>query len=444
MGRDDNFLLRAFENLVRRGRARGIGITLVTQRSAVLNKNVLTQVGTLIAMRTTSPQDQKAVGAWVQYHGQAREILESLASLQDGEAWVWSPDFLRQTKRVQFRLRSTFDSGATPRQLKQLKTPATLADVDVGKLTKEMAATIERAKQTDPSLLRAEIERLKREMKKAGDHTVHLLHTAKAPKEKIVRKEVRVVTDAQVKQFEAAIEKLGMVTARVGQMERELVDALKTADKPGLKIELHPPARTDQAETFRVTDSPARARGSPVPKPPAPRIQFLSHEGGLVDSQQRILDVLAWFRSVRIMDPPRQSIAVLTDQRPTSGGFGQHLADLAKGGLIEYPRSGRVAITESGLKLAATPFEIPPTDEALHDAIMRQVPKAQADILRVLIENHPNEFSRDELAEQTNQRPTSGGYGQHLADLANMGFIRYPRKGMVAADPILFLNGGGQ
>jgi DNA helicase HerA-like ATPase len=35
-------LLGAIEDLVRRGRARGLGVTLVTQRAAVLNKDVLT------------------------------------------------------------------------------------------------------------------------------------------------------------------------------------------------------------------------------------------------------------------------------------------------------------------------------------------------------------------------------------------------------------------
>jgi uncharacterized protein len=35
-------MLGAVEDLVRRGRARGIGVTLVTQRSAVLNKDVPT------------------------------------------------------------------------------------------------------------------------------------------------------------------------------------------------------------------------------------------------------------------------------------------------------------------------------------------------------------------------------------------------------------------
>ncbi len=76
--RDEAQLLRAWENIVRRGRARGLGMTLITQRSAAINKMVLTQVETLIALRTTSPQDRKAIEAWVQYNAASQEIIESL------------------------------------------------------------------------------------------------------------------------------------------------------------------------------------------------------------------------------------------------------------------------------------------------------------------------------------------------------------------------------
>lgn len=58
-------LLGAIEDLVRRGRARGIGVTLVTQRAAVLNKDVLTQAEVLVALRTIAPQDREAINAWI-------------------------------------------------------------------------------------------------------------------------------------------------------------------------------------------------------------------------------------------------------------------------------------------------------------------------------------------------------------------------------------------
>src|SRR6185436_11224011 len=61
-------LLGAIEDLVRRGRARGIGVSLATQRAAVLNKNVLTQVEVLVALRLIAPQDRAAVEAWIEVH----------------------------------------------------------------------------------------------------------------------------------------------------------------------------------------------------------------------------------------------------------------------------------------------------------------------------------------------------------------------------------------
>jgi DNA helicase HerA-like ATPase len=82
-------LLGAVEDLVRRGRARGIGVTLVTQRSAVLNKDVLTQAEVLVALRTIAPQDRSAIDEWIKVHGtpeQREELMQSLPSLPVGTA----------------------------------------------------------------------------------------------------------------------------------------------------------------------------------------------------------------------------------------------------------------------------------------------------------------------------------------------------------------------
>ncbi|MGH2793852.1 MAG: ATP-binding protein, partial [Actinomycetota bacterium] len=136
--------LGAFQRIVKQGRARGLGSTMISQRSASLNKDLLTQIETLIVHRTTGPNDRKAIAAWIEYHAQSAEILESLHELADGEAWVWSP-WLNIVKRVQVRRRTTFDSGATP-TLKARRSPATLADVDLDILRTRMAATIEKAK----------------------------------------------------------------------------------------------------------------------------------------------------------------------------------------------------------------------------------------------------------------------------------------------------------
>jgi uncharacterized protein len=111
-------MLGACEDLVRRGRARGLGVTLVTQRAAVLNKDVLTQVEVLVALRTIAPQDRDAVDAWIKVHGtaeQRQEMMASLPSLPVGTAWFWSPGWLDIFQRVKVRQRETFDSSRTPK-----------------------------------------------------------------------------------------------------------------------------------------------------------------------------------------------------------------------------------------------------------------------------------------------------------------------------------------
>jgi hypothetical protein len=93
---------------------------------------VLTQVETLFAMRTTGPQDIAAIEAWIKYHqvgktcSHAREPrgrrgLGVVAALPEDD------------ERHQIRRRATFDSGATPKNVraKDTRPPATLADIDL-------------------------------------------------------------------------------------------------------------------------------------------------------------------------------------------------------------------------------------------------------------------------------------------------------------------------
>src|SRR3990167_1285907 len=193
--REQARLLRAWENVVRRGRARGLGITMITQRSAALNKNVLTQIETLLVFRTTSPQDRKAIGGWVEYHGQSQELLESLPGLKDGEAWIWSPHWLGKLLRARIRLREPFDSAATPKDVKGRRPPTNLADVDLKAIEKQMGATIERAKQEDPRELRRRISGLESELKQ---RKIVPMKAVPAPK----RVEIPVVKLAVVRRLE--------------------------------------------------------------------------------------------------------------------------------------------------------------------------------------------------------------------------------------------------
>lgn len=121
----------AVEQLARRGRSSGIGLTMITQRSAALSKDVLTQADTLIAMRTTGPTDIKAIQEWVTRNADGgNAVVRSLPGLQTGESWIWSPerDLLA---RVQVRLAWTWDSSSTPKYGQERVEPRRRASVEL-------------------------------------------------------------------------------------------------------------------------------------------------------------------------------------------------------------------------------------------------------------------------------------------------------------------------
>lgn len=101
----------AVSNLVVMGRNRGLGVTMINQRAATINKDVLTQIDTLLAFRNIAPQDRKALKEWVEFHsaqGDFDKFMDSLPSLPTGEGWVWSPEFLGVFEKVKIRKRETF------------------------------------------------------------------------------------------------------------------------------------------------------------------------------------------------------------------------------------------------------------------------------------------------------------------------------------------------
>ncbi len=135
-------LLGRIEEIVRRGRVRGFVPWLITQRPAVLHKDVLSQADILVSMKLTSSQDRAAIGRWIE--GQAdraegRRILSALPRLARGEGWVWAPseDVLA---RVAFPCIQTFDSSGAPRREERAPGPRLPLRVDIAALRLALAA----------------------------------------------------------------------------------------------------------------------------------------------------------------------------------------------------------------------------------------------------------------------------------------------------------------
>src|SRR4051794_27485355 len=125
-----------------RGRVRGFIPWLITQRPAVIHKDVLSQADILIAMKLTSSQDREAIGAWIE--GQAdrqegRRILAELPRLRQGEGYLWAPGH-GLLERIKFPAIRTLDSSRTPRRGDQPASSQTLAEIDLNAISAALAA----------------------------------------------------------------------------------------------------------------------------------------------------------------------------------------------------------------------------------------------------------------------------------------------------------------
>lgn len=401
----EQLMLNRVERMVRLGRQHGIGVTMVTQRPAILHKNVLTQADVLIAMRMTGALDKKAIHDWIdQKTTDEANVLATLSSLETGEAWVWEPesDLL---KRTRFRKRWTFDSSRTPELGDAVTEPTAFAQVDLDDLQgRGWPEVLERAQAQDPDVLQRRIRELERRLRE------------RSPAEP-VRVEVEVpVLD------ETAVKKLGEVVADLERLGQLLA---ATATEVGTQLQ-----RAVQVSHARDV-SPA----GPAPRPSVKPVERPGPSGGPVSarlpkSQAAILGVLAQQgRPLRATQ-----IALLTGYSSKGGGFNNAISALRSARLIEGGRDA-IKITDAGVDAAG---DVPalPTGPALIEHWLSQLGKAERAILVALVEAWPGSRSAQELADITDYSAAGGGFNNALSRLRSLELARGGRDAMYAADEL--------
>jgi uncharacterized protein len=310
---DDARMRGAIEQIVRRGRSRGLGLTMVTQRSAVLNKDVLSQADVLIAMRTTSPHDTAAIKLWVSAHGDDEHgVIASLPALETGEAWVWNPE-RGLLDRIHVRARRTFDSSATPKAGEQRAEPKRLAEFDVTTLGEQIKATAERAKANDPAALKRRVDELERDLA-ARPSTTETIEIR-------VPVEVPVLSDELVQRLAFEVEDMLRIVETIAPLQAA-IDQIQEALRAARQSEQPQPAPT------RPASRPAPAARPAPPQTPAATGDLSAYAHGL-------LETLAQRHPMRLT---RAQISTFSGRKPRSSAFSAAISTLAKNGLVDVDR----------------------------------------------------------------------------------------------------------
>lgn len=425
---DEAKVVNAWQKIVKQGRFKGIGCTMISQRSSVLNKDVLELIDTLIVLRTMGPRSRKSIAEWVHDQDVDEGLLASLPALKAGEAWVWSPGELGIIQRIQFRRRRTFDSGATPKVGQVRRAPTTIADVDLDVIRDRMADTIERAAANDPKELRAEIARLNAEIASATPERVEVqVETPVVPAAVVLAHEQLTALTIR------AHEQMDQILTLAGELDG-VTDVIAKAIADVGKIGV--PGSKSAGSAPRRPSAPADPH-PPGPSSAAPR-GIVDHDA-INAPRQKILDAIAWHKTVGVDPARRNHVALVAGTTPTSSGFEKNVSALRTAGLVDFPSPGYLCLTAAG-EAAARPLATIATTADLIVELTSRLGKPKGRILSVLAGMGKNmSISREGLADMIPVSAESSGYEKNLSSLKSLGFIWYPQRGHVAATDALFI-----
>lgn len=394
------------DEVVRRGRVRGFIPWLITQRPAVLSKDVLSQADVLIAMKLTSSQDRNAIGAWIE--GQAdreegKRILAALPSLPVGEGYVWAPG-VGMLDRVAFPRNRTFDSSRTPKRGERRRAPTSLAEIDTDAMRAALSEAVAEAAENDPKALRSRIAELERQVKaKASDAKAHALIEA-------ARTEGYAEGLRDGRQQAVGLMRSG-VDALVSTLDR-MHDAPRPVTSPEFATVTSPQVKHEASVcvSAQVGKRPART-----------------------GAELRILKVLAQRHPARFTEA---QWATLAGMKRTGGTWGTYKSRLRTAGYLEEG-DGLFGCSAAGLEAAG---ELPPgpqTPEEVQAMWRAAVGGGAARMLDALIAAFPAALSRTELADRLGMAATGGSFGTYLSRLKSNGLVEVEGR-TVKASAILW------
>jgi hypothetical protein len=374
-------LLGHIEEIVRRGRVRGFIPWLITQRPAVVHKDVLSQADILIAMKLTASQDRDAIGAWIEGQADRKEgkrILGDLPRLQRGEGYLWAPGH-SLLDRVAFPPIRTFDSSRTPKRGEWLATPRRLAEVDLSAITAALAAA------------------------KDEDHPGDSKRSPRSAEDR--------------RRYERLEQELAGAKARIATLEeqnRELLSRLRDIST------LAAPSTGAPAATVSVSKAQPKSETRPVRSLQVAQSDTgPSSSDGLHPAARKLLQALAQHAPARFTWGQAATLAGL---KPSGGHFNAGRQSLRASGYIDEA-TGLLAASPSGLKAAGEVPAAPSTPAERLALWCGRLPAPAPEMLRTLASQGARYMDVDELAAALGKKPSGGHWNSGIAVLRNNGLI---------------------
>ncbi len=414
--KDETVMLNRLERLLKIGRNYGVGWTLVTQQPQSVHKRILNLAGTLIALRTSGRHERKALSDWATSNADPKDVdlVGDLPGLETGEAHVWSPSFLKMSKRVHIAKKTTFDASATPEVGQEYREPKALAPVELEQLRTAMATVVTAAEAEDPKALQKKVAELTKQLAAKPSTTVEV---------RTIEKPVSIKEE---------LEQLG----RALEAMRQLGDAL--AQKQQVVVTALGNARTLLEPTRAAAGIPVAAKLRSIE--PASRIPVSpgARTTGPGEIKRPAREMLRELAALHPGSLTRRALATRAVLRGSNGNFRNLVSSLRMAGFVEDDEAGDLRATAAGVA-ASGPQK--PKDVAEIVALWHPKLKPRVrTMLSTLLELGPGQgLNRAELAEAAGIEAATGNFRNLLSTLRTSGLVD-ERGGRFHASQALYLS----
>jgi len=444
--------LQSMIDLATRGRKRGFALLVATQRPSKLSKDISAELNTKFVGRCTLDIDQKRAGDDLGFFEKTQRL--QLRKL-DNEFYAFGPAISDDVIKIKsFEVKTTHESSLFKKQkLKpkptekiknvlaklenlpqeaehELKTKEEL-QIKVRELVKEVRQLQTNKPVVDPNTITVE-----KKLAYSRGYTEGEKHwKSELERLQILHDKLLTASEDIVGQRNA----LSEIIKQTSNSTNDFINKLKATAK------LYPQIKEIQMENFQF-----RARPNPIQKPdikmetttkitPQPTQKWEIRDNSLdsPDSEKpkggsfRMLQAAARFYPESIT---KSRMALMARLSPTSGTTSNYISELRTRGLIE-DKNGDFVATPLGYDMVGNTDSLPRTNDEMLNMWLQYIKGKTKDMLKVLAEVHPNDLSKEELAERVGMA-MSGTFSNYISTLRTNGLIIDTTRGFKASDDL--------
>lgn len=424
-GKGESVASDAVIGLCTRGRKRLLVPLFATQRLATLSKDASSMLLNRMVGGTFEDINRKRAAEVLGIDKkEMHAFYDQIKTLEPGHFFALGRAISKE--RVLFRvgpIHTAHGQDALKYEITPPPPPEAIAKL-LPKLADLPKAAEEKAR--NEAELRSEIRLLKTQLRTQPTTTKEIQVTD----QKAIDRAVAAVSD----QFRGQMAQVQKLLAKQKSVLAEIADKLIVIS--GLAS-----AHTGSIPSFppvKIPEKPRRYESlvMKVPKPNTPIVVgTVPLNGDLKGPERRILTAMGELLSIGTSQPSKEQVAAWSSYSVNGGAFRNPLGSLKSKGLVDYPSTNSVALTEEGKSHVGS--VAPPTWDELMARIEKVCSGPEWKIFQTILAHKGETIPHEQVAEETGYEANGGAFRNPLGALRTMGLIEYPKSRMVTAAPWL-------